>query len=337
MRRGAPHPDAGVNPAMPKKIVATISLAILLTAQLGAPSGGPALADDVVPTQTPPVLTVHSTGGTITLVGSDEAGVRVTSNPSLRPRVNRFDPTQMGDTRIMLPEQFVRRPFGHGFRVYRLPARQFTVPMARFGSEGVNVENPGGDLSIAVPRRVGAVFINAGGGNVQIEKMHAPFIISTTSGDVRMLNVGGRGLIRTGTGSVTLGGASGDLHVQTVGGAVTVYGSSANSVDVQSDSGPIYFRFARCGNGVYRFRSKEGTIRLGFRPTASAQVDAQSDTGNVQNMFGGASGSSVVVSQSSAHALSMVVNGGGPEVTATTTSGDITLEPIVDAAPPKAP
>ncbi|MBV8263401.1 MAG: DUF4097 family beta strand repeat protein [Candidatus Eremiobacteraeota bacterium] len=321
---------------MGKKFTATFLLALLLAAPLGLLGQGTALADDVVPTQSPPVLTVHSTGGTITLIGSDEPGVRVISNPNMRPRVNRFDPSQMGDTRIMLPEQFVRRPYGHGYRVYRLPARQFTVPMARFGSEGVNVENPGGDLSIAVPRHAGAVFINAEAGNVEIQKMHAPFIISATTGDVHMVNVGGRGLIRTTTGAVTLGGVSGDLHVQTASGAVTVYGSTANSVDVQSDNGPIYFRFARCGNGVYRFRSKEGTIRLGFRAGASAQVDAQSDTGNVQNLFPGTPGaSSAVVSQTSAHAVSMAVNGGGPEITVTTTSGDITLEPVAEPPPLK--
>ena len=315
-----------------KPITAAL-LAFILAIPLAGTDPIVARADDVISTQSPPVLTVHSTGGTITLVSGDEGGVRVTSAPDMRARVNRFDPSQMGEAHIMLPEQFVRRPYRHGFRVYHLPARQFTVPMARFGTEGVNVENPGGDMSIAVPRRVGAVFINAEAGNVNIQRMHAPFIISATTGEVRMLNVGGRGLIRTTTGNVTLGGVGGDLHVQTVSGAVTVYGSSANSVDVQSDNGPITYRFARCGTGVYKFRSKEGAITLGFRPSAAAQVDAQSDTGNVQNLFGSATGSAATVSQSSTHALSMAVNGGGPEITVTTTSGDITIEPITDLVP----
>ena len=153
-----------------------------------------------------------------------------------------------------------------------------------------------------------------------------------------MINVGGRGLIRTTTGNVTLGGVGGDLHVQTVSGAVTVYGSAANSVDVQTDDGPIYYRFARCGNGVYRFHSNGVTIRLGFRPEAAAQVDAQSDTGTVQNLFPATPGvGSASVTQSSAHALSMAINGGGPEITVTTTNGDISIEPAADLAPLKAP
>jgi Toastrack DUF4097 len=324
-------------------MLAKITAVILLLAFIASPLAGTgpaaALADDTVSTQTPPVLTVHSTGGTITLVPGDESGVRVISGGgNQRARINRFDPSQMGTTHIMLPEQFVRQPYGHGYRMYRLPARQFAIPMARFGSEGVNVENPGGDTSIAVPRRMGAVFINAERGNVNIQRMHAPFIINATGGEVRMINVGGRGLIRTTTGNVILGGVGGDLHVQTVSGAVTVYGSAANSVDVQTDNGPIYYRFARCGNGVYRFHSKDGAIRLGFRPEAAAQVDAQSDTGTVQNLFATTPGvGTASVTQSSTHALSMAINGGGPEITVTTTSGDISIEPVTDPAPAKAP
>jgi len=323
---------------MHKTIPATVLLAALLASPLSGVQPHTALADDVVNTQTPPVLTVHSTGGTITLTSSDDGNVRVTSGSGQQARVNRFDPSQMGAAHIMLPEQFVRQPYGHGFRVYHLPARQFNVPMAHFGSEGVNVENPGGDMSIAVPKRVGAVFINADAGNVAIQRLHGPYIISATGGQVHMQNVYGRGLIRTTTGDVTLGGVGGDVHVQTASGAVTVYGSTANSVDVQTDSGQIYWRFARCGTGVYRFRSHGGAIRLGFRAGASAQVDAQSDTGTVQDLFPSAPGiGSAVVNQASQHALSMAVNGGGPEITVTTTSADISIEPVAEPSPTSAP
>ncbi|HEV2037676.1 MAG TPA: DUF4097 family beta strand repeat-containing protein, partial [Candidatus Eremiobacteraceae bacterium] len=244
-----------------KTFVSILLFATLLMPQSGLQSGV-ALADDVVDTPSPPVLTVHSNGGTITVMSTDDANVRVLSSAAHAARVSRFNPSQIGSTRVILPERFVRRRFGRGFRVYRLPARQFSVPLARLGSEGVNVENPGGDMSIAVPKRVGAILINAESGNVAIQKVRGPFIISATGGEVRMLDVVGRGLVRTTSGNITLGGVGGDVHLQTVTGAITVYGSYAGSADVQTDSGPIYWRFARCGNGVYRFRSKNGSIRL---------------------------------------------------------------------------
>jgi hypothetical protein len=318
---------------MLKKISAAL-LAIVLLVPLSGLQPSAALADDIVNTSSPPVLTVHSSGGTITVTPSEDTNVRVTSGFSQRARVSRFNPHDLGGTRIMLPGRIVRVRSGLGWRTFRLPPRQITVPMVGFGSEGVNVENPGGDMSIAVPKRVGAIFINAEAGNVAIRKLHGPYVIQATGGDVRMQNVIGGGLIRTTSGNITIGGVGGNVHVQTASGAVTVYGSTAGSVDVQTDNGPIYWRFAQCGNGVYRFRSKQGSIRLGFRAAAAAQVDAQSDSGSVQNLFPSGNGNGSAVLQSfSQHAISMAINGGGPEITATTMSGDITIEPV--AEPPQ--
>jgi len=323
---------------MLRKVLTAALLAALLLMPFSGLQPHAALAEDV-DTSTPPVLTIHSSGGTINITPSNDSGVHVVPGPAAQAvRVSRFNPGQMGTTRIILPERFVRQRFGRGWRVYRLPARQFNVPMARFGSEGVNVENPGGDMSIAVPKRVGAIFINAEGGNVALRRLRGPYVISATGGEVHMVNVVGSGLIRTTSGNVTLGGVGGSVRVQTVSGAVTVFRSFADSVDVQSDNGPIYWRFIRCGNGLYRFRSKGGSIRLGFRAAAAAQLDAQSDTGIVENLFSSGAGSgSAVVKLASQHALSMAINGGGPEITATTTSGDISIESVAEPPPTSPP
>lgn len=321
-----------------KLFTAPLFAAPLLAAVLLMPLSGPqpdvARADDVVDTTTPPVLTVHSNGGTITITAGDGSNVRVLSGAAQRVKVSRFTPNRFDNTHIMLPERFVRVRYGRGFRMYRLPARQFAVPMARFDNEGVNVENPGGDMSIAVPKRVGAIFINAESGNVAIEKLRGPYIISATGGSVNMRNVAGRGLIRTTSGNITLGGVGGDVHLQTASGAITVFASYADRADVVSEDGPITWRFASIGDGAYHFRSKLGAIHLGFRPGVAAQVDIQSDTGNVQNLFAGTPyAASAVVRVSLPHALSIAVNGGGPEVTATTTGGDITVEPLSAPSP----
>ncbi len=313
------------------KQVTAAALAATLFLPLGGLQPRAALADDFVGTSTPPVLTIHSSGGTINITSSDDQGVHVTGLGQ-SPRISRFNPNDLAGERILLPGKIVHVRYGRGWRTYQLPPRQFMVPRTRLSNDGVNVENPGGgDMSIAVPKRVGAIFINADAGDIAINKLHGPFIVQATGGDVRMQNVSGRGLIRTTSGNITLSGVGGDVHVQTATGAVTVYASYANSVDVRTDAGAVSWRFVRCGNGVYGFHSKQGAIHLAFRGQAAAQVDAQSDTGNVQNLFPNGSGPGTAsVRVASAHALSMAVNGGGPEITATTTSGDITIEPIAD-------
>jgi Putative adhesin len=323
---------------MLKKVLTVILLAVFLSTPFSGLRPHAALAEDVN-TSTPPVVTIHSTGGTINITSGNDLGVHVLPGLAAQTvHVSRFDPAQIGATRIILPERFVRQRWGRGWRTVRLPPRQFSVPVAKFGSEGVNVENPGGDMSIAVPKKVGAIFINAESGNVVLRKLRGPYVISAADGQVRMINVVGAGLIRTASGNVTLGGVGGNVRVQTVSGAVTVFGSFADSVDVQSENGPIYWRFVHCGNGLYSFRSKGGSIRLGFRAAAAAQLDAQSDTGTVQNLFpSSAASGSAVVRVASQHALSVAINGGGPEITATTTSGDISIESIPEPSPTSPP
>lgn len=281
-----------------------------------------ALADDV-PITTAPVLTIHSTGGTIHIYSADASAVHV--RPGLggqRIGVSRFTPGQFTNA-PMLPAQQVCRGIGRRFRCYHLPARQFAVPQTLYGSEGVHLENPGGDMSVGVPNHVGAIFINAEQGNVEVEKLRGPFIIQASGGDVHLKNVLGRGLIRTTAGNITLAGVGGDVHLVTLGGAITVFGSYASKADVQSDSGPITWRFAHMGSGPYKFVSQQGAIHLQFLPGVAAQVDAQSTGGTVTNLLPGAP--SVVSPQ---QAMSIAVNGGGPEITVTSAGGDITIEQV---------
>jgi Putative adhesin len=307
---------------MLKKIAATTTLfAMLLLAPLSG-SVPLALADDAQGNGAP-VLMIHSTGGTIHLYSVGGGGVHVQPGAAgQRIGITRFTPGQFAQG-PMLPAQQVCRGFGRRVRCFRLPARQFSVPPALYNSQGFHVENPGGDMSIGVPQHVGAVFINAEQGNVEVEKLRGPFIIQASNGDVHLKNVFGRGLIRTTSGNITLQGVGGDVHLVTGGGAITVFGSSATKADVQSQSGPITWRFAKVGNGPYKFASEQGAIHLQFLPGVAAQVDAQSDNGNVYNMLPGVN---PVAAQQ--HALSVPINGGGPEITVTSTSGDITIEQL---------
>ena len=103
-------------------------------------------------------------------------------------------------------------------------------------------------MSVGVPNHVGAIFINAEQGNVEVEKLRGPFIIQASGGDVHLKNVMGRGLIRTTAGNITLAGVGGDVHLVTLGGAITVFGSYAGKADVQSGQRPIAWRFAHMGS-----------------------------------------------------------------------------------------
>jgi DUF4097 and DUF4098 domain-containing protein YvlB len=162
---------------------------------------------------------------------------------------------------------------------------------------------------------------------VDVDRLRGPYIIQA-GGDVHLKDVYGRGLIRTSSGNITLTSVGGDVHLVTAGGAIAVYGSSAQKADVQSQGGPIIWRFAKIGTGPYKFDAGEGAVHLQFLPGVAAQVDAQSETGNVVNLLPGA-----LTTASEQHVLSIAVNGGGPEITVTSTSGDITIEQVQPGAP----
>jgi hypothetical protein len=298
-----------------------------------------AKADDL-PVSGPPVLTIHSQGGTIRILGGGDAAVHVgPAVPGQTLQVRRFVPDRFPAVPILVPGQVVRRRVGHSIQIFRLPPRRFAVPATRFGNQGVNVVNAGGDVKLGVPQRLGALFVDARESNVVAVKLRGPFVIAATRGNVVLRNVAGRGLIRTTTGDITLVNVGGDIHIQTLSGRIRVFGSHAQKADVRSESGPIMWRFAQVGTGAYSFHSGQGDIDLQFLPTVAAQVDAQSTLGSVTNALPGAP-----PALANQHALSVPINGGGPEITVTSDAGNITLEqftprfgPGPAAGPPSPP
>src|SRR5579872_139449 len=283
-----------------------------------------AMADTTVAPNGLPIVTVHSTGGTVTIAASDDDNVRVQS-PIPNLRIAHFAVPQGGRSRIMLPGA-QRRLFGRqGWRTFQMPPRQVWVPNLNRPSDGISIENPGTDITVSVPKRTGALYINAEAGDVVIQKYRGPFLIVADGGAVRVANLVGRGIIRTISGNIDLVGIGGDIHIQTATGNIVGRGIFADRADVTSQGGSIDWRFARVGAGAYRFQSTDAPIRLSFRPGVAALVDAQSNGGSVQQTF---DPSQAQVRFSNPHALSLAVNGGGSEITVTSMSGDITVEPV---------
>lgn len=314
-----------------KRTLRAFSLIVAIILCLASPVQTPiaARADELIATTSAPVVNIHSTGGTITIVSGDDGNVHLIS-PGPNVKFSRFSPNRSPRARVMLPSRQGFAATARGMRHFRMPARQFFVPGAQGGTDGISIDNPGGDLSIAIPRRVSALFINAESGGVNIDKLRGPFVIAANDGNVRLTRVFGRGIVRTLSGNIQLLGVGGDIHVQTASGHIVARASFAEKADVVSEIGPIDWRFARVGAGAYRFRSTQGPIVLSFRPGVAALVDVQSNSGSVASLFAPGAAN---VRFSSAHAMSLEVNGGGSEITAASTSGDITIAPVVPPPP----
>ena len=203
--------------------------------------------------------------------------------------------------------------------------RSFTIPGLQDGSDGLNIVNrTGSDITIYVPPMLAGLIIGAGPGDVSASNLNGSYVIVTGRGGINLQNIAGRGLLRTWTGPITLNGIAGVLGVESARGTVTAREMSVSQADVLTQSGDVDWEFSSLGRGGYRFNSHDGNIQVGLAPDAAANVDAQSESGSVVNAFGRRHGGVRIFNR---HALSMALRGGGPEITASSKFGRVTIRP----------
>ncbi|MDQ2817029.1 MAG: DUF4097 domain-containing protein [Candidatus Eremiobacteraeota bacterium] len=280
----------------------------------------PARATQTVKIGPSSLVTIRSSAGTITIQSSDGDVVRLDSDAAT---LSRFI-TRPADGRVTLPRARRRRLTGTGWQSLRLPARVFSIPNVHGGADGVTIVNPGGDMAVWLPRGVRTVFVNAGSGSVIMERMRGAYVIASNGGDVLLRNVFGHGVVRTLDGAVNLIAVGGNVHVETAAGNIVARSCDVGRADVRTQSGDIDWDFGRIGMGAYHFRSGSGNVRLGLPPDARADVDAESELNSVINSMPAVGAGVRFVSQ---HALSLTVGGGGPQITATSRRGTVSLGP----------
>ena len=285
--------------------LATIFLALLAAVGLARL---PARADQSVAAPTAPVVVVRSASGTVTVLRGDNATVRVVGGSAT---ATPFAVSRESLNRIMLPG-------GSG-----LPSRRFSLPGVADGATGVRIDNPGGDITVYVPQHVGALLVKNDGGDVSMTGIRGPYVLLAPNGNVDVSRVFGFGNVRTTTGHANFAGVGGALHVETTFGTVTGAMMFPERAEIHTQGGDINWTIARLGGGPYRFTSAAGNVHVGVDGNVAANIDVQSPQGAVTNRFGRAA----TVRFRTAHAMSMVLGGGGPQITAASQSGTVAVGP----------
>jgi hypothetical protein len=343
---------------MPQRHRGTAPLAAILAACTVVATAAAAWADQSSPLAGAGLVAVRSTGGNVTIAVGNPGEVRIVGPQGVI--VRHFAVSADADGHIMLPQQ------GPGLGGAASPApagnmlnppppagsaannngpnngpntgganpgpgrggfgpRSFTIPGLQDGSDGLSIINrSGGDMTIYVPPMLAGLIIGAGPGNVSASNLSGSYVIVTGRGGVNLQNVSGRGLVRTWTGPITLNNVAGALGVESARGTVTAREMSVTQADVRTQSGNVDWEFSMLGRGAYRFNSRAGNIQVGLAPDAAANVDAQSESGSVVNAFGRRRGNVHIFNR---HALSMSLRGGGPEITASSRFGRVTIRP----------
>jgi hypothetical protein len=334
---------------MPQHSRETVALATIFAAFAVVATAAAACADQTSPLSGAGLVAIKSTGGNVTIAVGNPGEVRIVGPD--RVIVRHFAVSADADGHIMLPQQ------GPGAGGAASPApggnasgppaaagspgnnggantgmgrggfgpRSFTIPGLQDGSDGLSIVNrTGSDVTVYVPPMLAGLIIGAGPGDVSASNLSGSYVIVTGRGAVNLQNVSGRGLVRTWAGPITLNSVAGVLGVESARGTVTAREMSVTQADVLTQTGNVDWEFSTLGRGGYRFNSRAGNIQVGLAPDAAANVDAQSESGSVVNAFGRHRGNVRIVNR---HALSMSLRGGGPEITASSKFGRVTIRP----------
>lgn len=165
-------------------------------------------------------------------------------------------------------------------------------------------------------------------GDVVIVKAAKGGVFNTVSGDVSASDISGDLKIKAVSGDIKLTRAAGSVNAETVSGDVEIKGlSGAKSVDINVLSGDVTFDGVLEKEGRYTFQSHSGDITVTLPESAAFDFSCKSFSGDISSDF------KVIVemmgSLKHGHARPEIrgqVNGGGPDLSLTTFSGDINLK-----------
>lgn len=197
------------------------------------------------------------------------------------------------------------------------------------GKAGGNVGVETGGGNIHIDSAVGRIVASSGGGNLRIGNGKV-MDLKTGGGWIRVNKCLGELKAETGGGSIDLTDILGPARIETGGGAIRV-SSISGAVNAETGSGPIIAVLARGGLAFResRLETSVGDITiiipdgLGLNIRANVEVSRgegiQSDFGDVRITRSGEYGPREVHAEGS-------VNGGGPELHAHTSTGNIVIK-----------
>ena len=189
----------------------------------------------------------------------------------------------------------------------------------------IEAESGGGSVTI-VSGSQDAV-LETGGGNIQVEHCSGRVKASTGGGSIDLGDIGGPVEMETGGGSIRLSSAKGAVHAETGGGSIELNG--VPSARAETGTGGIVAKFIGSNGERHdsQLETAAGDVTVYLSPNVNISVRASIDVANghsIRSDFpeikviseGGDYGPKTVTAEGS-------LNGGGPELKVSTTTGDI--------------
>jgi hypothetical protein len=201
--------------------------------------------------------------------------------------------------------------------------------MIQLGEIGGHAEinGLGGNIEI---NRIGSGYVNSQGGTITVSRSAGDMVIKTSGGAVRLGEMLGRTFVESAGGNIWLGSARGPVVVNTADGNIELW-KLMQSARAQSGSGTITAEFLG-GRGVFAessLRTSSGDVHIYLGGATPVTVEAQIQGGRGQGILTDfqelhVSSESNALVPRAVHAEGFL-NGGGPVLNVTATSGQIDI------------
>ena len=209
---------------------------------------------------------------------------------------------------------------------YEITVPAATKLAARTGSGSIAVgaiagpaEIKSGSGSVTVGRVGGSVVASTGSGSIKVEGA-ASLEASTGSGSISAASVAGPTKATSGSGSITITqSGKGDVNVSAASGGITLTGVDG-AARVSSSSGSITIDGRP--SGPWTLNASSGGITLTVPPDAAFDLDARSNSGNIDSVH---PVTMTVTGKVDKRHIEGKVRGGGPLVQVHCSSGNIRI------------
>jgi DUF4097 and DUF4098 domain-containing protein YvlB len=191
--------------------------------------------------------------------------------------------------------------------------------------QGSRVEAKGVDTTLEVREVTGALRLQSVSGDITVSGSPSDVNVHSVNGQVE-LNVKSAVVnARSISGGVHVVGARGRAAIDSVSGDCVLEGGDFTEVEMRAVSGDVRFTGGLSGQGSFEFKTHSGDIELRVPAATNADFELRTFSGSLQMHLGGGG------PRQSSSALDFRAGSGGAKVRGRTFSGNIRVEPKVEA------
>ena len=176
----------------------------------------------------------------------------------------------------------------------------------------VHTQTAGGSLSFG--HMGGPVWGRTAGGSIELRDSRADADLGTSGGSIDVGDVAGEVRVKTSGGSIRIGHVDGSVDAHTSGGSVHIE-EAVGAVRASTSGGSVRAYISRQPQGDSELETSGGDVTVYLADGIALDVEADGGEGGVESDF------PIDGRTSSEHALRGPLNGGGPRLRLSSTSG----------------